>query len=246
MTHLSLSVLGMLQVFLDGRPVVGFESNKTRALLAYLAVEADQPHSRDELAGLLWPDQPDQVARNNLRQTLANLRHAIGDQTADPAFLSVTREIGQFNAGSDVWLDAGEFTDLLTACDKHVHRRPETCKSCARRLLQASELYRGNFLEQFFLNDSTAFEEWALVKREDLRRLAPHATLASRALPSCLQLFASCFCPLTSQTASLGSVSSASGTTSKSSGFGALMSKRWRAICSASASAAGMSLVTCM
>ncbi|MCL5274791.1 MAG: tetratricopeptide repeat protein [Chloroflexi bacterium] len=154
---------------------MGFESNKTRALLAYLAVEADRPHSRDELAGLLWPDQPDQVARNNLRQTLANLRRAIGDHTVDPAFLCITRETVQFNAGSDVWLDAGEFTDLLIACDKHVHRRPETCKSCARRLQQASELYRGNFLEQFFLNDSTAFEEWALVKREDIRRQALHA-----------------------------------------------------------------------
>jgi predicted ATPase/DNA-binding SARP family transcriptional activator len=175
MTHLSLSVLGMLQVSLDGRPVVGFESNKTRALLAYLAVEAERPHSRDELAELLWPNQSDQVARNNLRQTLANLRHAIGDRTVDPAFLFVTRETVQFNASSDAWLDAGEFTDLLTACDTHVHRRPETCKSCAGRLQQASELYCGNFLEQFFLNDSTAFEEWALVKREDLRRLALHA-----------------------------------------------------------------------
>ena len=175
MTHLSLSVLGMLQVSLDGQPVVGFESNKTRALLAYLAVEAERPHSRDELAGLLWPEQPEQAARNNLRQTLANLRHAISDQTVDPAFLLITRETVQFNSGSDTWLDAAEFGDLLDACDVHIHRRSETCKSCAQRLQQAGDLYRGDFLDGFFLNDSTAFEEWALVKRENLRRKALHA-----------------------------------------------------------------------
>lgn len=172
MTLLSLKVLGMLQASLEGRPVTGFESNKTRALLVYLAVEADRPHSRDQLAGLFWPDQPEQIARNNLRQTLANLRHAIGDQTGDHAFLSVTRESVQFIAGKDTWLDAAAFTDLLLACEKHVHRNPETCQSCAGRLMQASELYRGNFLDQFFVNDSIAFEEWALVKREELRRLA--------------------------------------------------------------------------
>jgi DNA-binding SARP family transcriptional activator len=38
--------LGPFHVTLDGKPVAGFESNKVRALLAYLAVEADRPHSR--------------------------------------------------------------------------------------------------------------------------------------------------------------------------------------------------------
>ena len=172
MPRLSLSLLGPLQVTLDERPVTGFESNKARALLAYLAVEADQSHGRDGLACLLWPEQSDEVARTNLRQALANLRQTIGDRTAELAFLSVTRETVRFNTDSDHWLDVATFTDLLTACEKHVHRHSETCKSCAQRLQQAVELYRGNFLDQFFLNDSAAFEEWALVKREGLRRLA--------------------------------------------------------------------------
>ena len=57
---------------LDSQPIAGFESNKVRALLAYLAIETDRPHSRDELVGLLWPEQPDATARANLRQALAN------------------------------------------------------------------------------------------------------------------------------------------------------------------------------
>ena len=80
MPHLQLTLLGAFQATLDGQPVVGFESNKVRALLAYLAVEADRPHPRATLAGLLWPERPDCDALANLRYALSNLRQAIGDR----------------------------------------------------------------------------------------------------------------------------------------------------------------------
>ena len=80
MARLSLSFLGPFQVTLDGQPVTGFKSNKVRALLAYLAVEADRPHRREVLAGLLWPDWPDRDALSNLRYALSNLRRVIGDR----------------------------------------------------------------------------------------------------------------------------------------------------------------------
>jgi DNA-binding SARP family transcriptional activator len=90
MAHLSLSLLGLFQAELDGQQVTGFESNKVRALLAYLATEADRPHARQALAGLLWPDYTDRSALNNLRSALANLRHAIGDQQTKPPFLIIS------------------------------------------------------------------------------------------------------------------------------------------------------------
>src|SRR3990172_11629017 len=113
MARLALSLLGPWHVTLDGRPVTGFESNKVRALLAFLAVEAAHPHQRDVLASLLWPDVPDSTARNNLRQALANLRQAIGDRAARPPFLEISRETVQFNVTSDHWLDGAAFMALL-------------------------------------------------------------------------------------------------------------------------------------
>ena len=56
MPRLSISLFGSLRVNLDGEPATGFESDKVRALLAYLAVESGAPHRRAKLAGLLWPD----------------------------------------------------------------------------------------------------------------------------------------------------------------------------------------------
>ena len=158
MARLSLSLLGPFQVTLDGKPVTGFESGRVRALLAYLAVEADRPHRRDALAGLLWPDWPDRSALTNLRNALSNLRKAIGDrESAFPALL-VSRETLQFNPAGDSWVDVHAFR-TLTAADQPAGSQEE-----------GIALYRGAFLEDFKLEDSAPFEDWIQVAREQLHR----------------------------------------------------------------------------
>lgn len=157
MSKLSLTFLGTFQAFLDGNPITEFEADKVRALLAYLAMEADQPHRRDALAGLLWPDWPDRSARTNLRNALANLRGAIGDRNVSPPFLFITRETIRFNLQSDHWLDAAAFIQLAVSDDLST-------------LEEAAALYHGDFLGGFQLKDSATFENWHLLTRERLRR----------------------------------------------------------------------------
>jgi DNA-binding SARP family transcriptional activator len=158
MAHLSLSLLGPFQVTLEGQPVTGFKSNKVRALLAYLAVEADQPHHREVLAGLLWPDWPERDALSNLRYALSNLRRVIGDRTAQPPLLRITRDTLQFNTDSDFSLDIA----VLADSGKGLGGLSD--------LEKAISLYRGSFLEGFSLPDAAPFEEWALLTRERLAR----------------------------------------------------------------------------
>jgi predicted ATPase/DNA-binding SARP family transcriptional activator len=174
MARLSLSLLGLFQVTLDGTPITGFRSDRARALLTYLALEADRPHRRDALAGLLWPDVPDTTARNDLRQTLHRLRQAIGDTQSHPAFLHFTPESVQFISAS-AWLDVTAFDSLLSTVDAHRHRRIEACAECVARLREAAELYRGDFLHGFILENSLAFSEWVAVRREGLHRRALEA-----------------------------------------------------------------------
>ncbi len=167
MARLSIRLLGPLQIKLAGEPADDFESDKVRALLAYLAVEADRPHRRDVLAALLWPDWPDRAARKNLRNALSNLRQAIGDRTssgdrhATPPFLLITRDTIQFNAASNHWLDVRAFTAAVEAEPPAVPH-----------LEEALALYRGSFLEGFFLRDSAPFDDWSLLVRERLQRQA--------------------------------------------------------------------------
>jgi DNA-binding SARP family transcriptional activator/predicted ATPase len=172
MPHLSVCLLGPLQIICDGAAVTGLESNKVRALLAYLAAQPDRPHPRDILMGLLWPDLPDAAARHNLRQALANLRQTLGDRTAQAPLLLIDREMIRLNPAGDYEIDMATFVVLLSACDSHVHRRLASCTACMRRLQAAAEKYRGDFLEGFFLGDSAAFEDWMLRTRERLHRLA--------------------------------------------------------------------------
>jgi predicted ATPase/DNA-binding SARP family transcriptional activator/tetratricopeptide (TPR) repeat protein len=171
MTHLEISLLGPFHVTLDGKPITDFATDKARALLAYLAVESRHPRRREFLSGLLWPDQPEARARQNLRQALTHLRQSLGE-CQDASFLDVSRESVQFTPQCDYALDVAEFVRLANACQAHRHMRPETCRPCLRRMERMATLYRGNFLEQFYLRDSAAFEEWSLLKREWLARQA--------------------------------------------------------------------------
>ena len=160
---------------LDGESSRGFEYDKVRALLSYLAIEAGQPHRREALAGLLWPDQAENMARNSLRTALSKLRQATGDRSADPPFFEISRETIQFNQASDYRLDVGDFASLIEACERHNHRRLDTCQKCAGRQEKAAALYRGDFLIGFSLADSPAFEDWVVFRREQWHRQALNA-----------------------------------------------------------------------
>ena len=71
MAHLALALLGSFQITMDGQPVVALTAGRLRALLAYLAVEADKEHSRAALAGLFWPERSDREALSALRYALS-------------------------------------------------------------------------------------------------------------------------------------------------------------------------------
>jgi predicted ATPase/DNA-binding SARP family transcriptional activator len=170
--RLSIYLLGPFLVTRDGEVAAGFEYDKVRALLAYLAAEADRPHRREELAGLFWPDQPERTARNSLRQALSKLRQAIGDGDADPPFLHISREAIQFNRASNYELDVEVFKRLLAARDAHRHRELRSCAICAQGQQEAVGRYRGEFMAGLSLVDSAPFEAWAVVKREECHHLA--------------------------------------------------------------------------
>ncbi|HRJ44196.1 MAG TPA: BTAD domain-containing putative transcriptional regulator, partial [Caldilineaceae bacterium] len=160
MPHLTLSLLGGFQAQLDDRPLDGFQSNKARGLLIYLAVEADRAHSRAKLAGLFWADLPEKRALTYLRHALANLRKLLGDADAGPSFLVVTRQTLQFNRQSEHRLDVA---DLLAVLD-------ESATASLAALEAGLEGGEHPFLDGFFLDDCPAFEEWTVLTRERLQR----------------------------------------------------------------------------
>ncbi len=165
MARLSLSLLGLFQASLDGQPVTGFETAKTRAVLAYLADGLGQAVSRSTLAGLLWTERSEVAALGNLRHVLANLRHAIHDAQASPPFLIIERETIALDPHSDFSVDTGDFRQLVGTASAWKLAAPRSLDT----LKQAVSLYRGDFLQGFQLEGSPDFEEWILIRREGYR-----------------------------------------------------------------------------
>lgn len=198
-SHLVCRFLGSFQVSLDGKAVTGFESDKVRALLAYLAIEAGRPHRREALSALLWPDQPAQAAGQSLRQAIYLLRRTLSDagrsgldgqdgpgkeagpggrplpdealaDASPPPYLLVGRGTVQFNPVSSFEMDVAAFKELVAWCERHQHGNEGPCHGCAQCLREAVELYRGELLKGFSTTNSREFEEWLLFEREVLHR----------------------------------------------------------------------------
>ncbi len=152
-SKLELKLLGSSEVCLDGQVVTGFRSSKARALLYYLAVSG-RAQPRSVLAGLFWGGVAENHARRSLTMTLSNLRQLVG------SYLDIARETVAFDANSFYWLDTAVFEAGVMAVpsDQNIDA-----------LKQAINLYRGDFLEGFTLQDAPAFEQWLLVERNRLR-----------------------------------------------------------------------------
>ncbi|HWQ13722.1 MAG TPA: AAA family ATPase [Roseiflexaceae bacterium] len=160
MPRLNLYLLGAPRVERDGAPVE-VDTRKAIALVAYLAV-TDQPHSRDALAALLWPDYDQAHARATLRRTLSALNKALGGEWLDAGreTVSLRRE--------DLWLDVEEFGRCVAGCARH--SPGQDCDACLRPLAEAAGLYRGDFMAGFTLRDSPSFDDWQFFQGESLRR----------------------------------------------------------------------------
>src|SRR4026207_337303 len=74
MSELIFSFLGPIQL---SHPQIGeitITKRKAMALLTYLVIEVDHPHTRESMLGLLWPDHSTPAAQNSLRVTWSQLQ----------------------------------------------------------------------------------------------------------------------------------------------------------------------------
>ena len=129
---------------------------KRLALLAYLASHNDHAsRRRDSVVALFWPDMDAAHARGSLRQALRFLRRELGD--------------GVLNGRSEEEIG---FEPHSLECDAVTFER--ACD--AGRLSEAVQLYRGDFLDGFYVAGGSAeLERWIEGERIRLRQLAARA-----------------------------------------------------------------------
>ncbi len=130
----------------DRNPQGAASQRKALAVLALLGGAGRRGMSRDKLVGYLWPDSAADRALHRLTQLLYSLRR---DLTAETLFLGST----ELSLNSElVAVDLAEFTAALEVGD----------------FVRAVSLYRGPFLDGFFLTGSPEFEHWADGERSRL------------------------------------------------------------------------------
>jgi predicted ATPase/DNA-binding SARP family transcriptional activator len=168
MSTLHIVALGDCRIVAAPGGEIGVSHRKVMALLAFLALEAGQAHSRATLLGLLWPELPEQDARNNLRVALARLRAHLDEAKLAISPLVATRNDIRFQLGDGVTLDVAAFQALLAESETCAHASRSACPTCQERLAQAVSLYRGHLLHGLFLDACPAFDEWLFMRRERL------------------------------------------------------------------------------
>ena len=131
---------------------------KPQGLLAYLAMSAGVSVPRGRLAGLLWGERDERNARHSLSQALSTIRQALGS-TSNGLIQTTVSDVLLEDA--NINLDVKRF-ELLTNSED------------SENLLEARDLYRGEFLQGLDLSEPD-FEEWML---EERYRLAEKAAIA--------------------------------------------------------------------
>ncbi|MEA2664615.1 MAG: hypothetical protein QOI11_1559, partial [Candidatus Eremiobacteraeota bacterium] len=147
----------MLRVHLFGRPRLLLDEialplagrPKVVPLLAYLLLHRGAALPRQAVANALWPDEPEDDARANLRRHLNYLQHVLPPPAADRPWIVARGGQLRFAPDCALWLDVAEFERLAAL----PHRRRD-----------AVALYAGDLLGDFD-------EEWLEPERERLRAL---------------------------------------------------------------------------
>ena len=137
MSKIICNLLGAPQILKDGRPVF-MPYVKMSAFLYYILV--NKKVSRAEIAGLLWPEENEQIARKNLRNAIYRLHQTLGDEV----ILSPTKSVLILNEAADIELDVDRF-----------------CSEPRNYL----SLYCGDFLQGFSLKDAGEYENWIMHMR---------------------------------------------------------------------------------
>ena len=147
---LRLQTLGTAALTLRAGPGAGPEPilgpGKPFALITYLALSPGRLATREHLTDLLWADLEPERARHSLRQTIWQLRQALGEE-------ALTSPGSEIHLEAPVSTDRDEFLDAIERQD----------------FAAAVELYGGPFLPSFAIPGGLEFEQWAGVERTRLR-----------------------------------------------------------------------------
>jgi DNA-binding SARP family transcriptional activator len=156
---LRIKLLGGFSVSVGSRILQQNEWSLRKAanLVKLLALSPSHRLHREQVMDTLWPDLGMQAASNNLRQALHAARRTLQpNRAANSRYLSLQEKQLTLCPRGRLWVDVEAFEEAAATARRG--RDPATYRL-------AIELYAGELLPE------DRYEEWAEVRREELRRL---------------------------------------------------------------------------
>ena len=152
-----IELLGRLRVTQGNREITRFRTQKTGALLGYLAYYIQSAHPREVLAEVVWPGEVPAAGRNSLSVALSSLRHQLEPPGVDRgAIIQADRFAVQLSPAAVV-TDVAEFE----AAQRSAAEASSDTEQ-AQFLAEAVELYAGELLPGYY-------QDWIIPEQ---RRLA--------------------------------------------------------------------------
>ncbi|WP_125152784.1 AAA family ATPase [Clostridium rectalis] len=127
----------------DGKEIL-FPYNKVKALFYYLLV--NKQASRDELAGMLWSEEEEPIAKKNLRNAIYKIKKSFDGEV----ITSPKKSIVMLNPEVNIETDVDIFLNL-----KDDEKLIDT--------------YTGEFLQGFYVKNAEEFENWTMKMRDQFK-----------------------------------------------------------------------------
>lgn len=150
---IKIELLGKFNIKFNDIDVTTQLSKKGIGLLLYMSTQPDNLFYREKLSGVFWMNYRKESALNNLRFTLWQIRKIAKEAKIDSFLINSGKHAIKVNP-SLITCDFLDFT-------RHIEEGNYS---------EASVLYHGDFLENFYLSDVPDFSDWVFNKREFAQR----------------------------------------------------------------------------
>jgi DNA-binding SARP family transcriptional activator/tetratricopeptide (TPR) repeat protein len=162
---ISIRALGAFRVVRGGEPVPAgaWRSKKARSLLKILVARRGRPVSREQLTGLLWPEEGSGMASRRLSVLLSTVRAVLGGshQSLDEGPIVTDGDV--------VWLDLGrvhvDVEHFLALAGAALEAHGRGLAQATTQLIAAESHYGGDVLED------DPYQEWAGPLRDEARTM---------------------------------------------------------------------------
>ncbi|MDW7667723.1 MAG: BTAD domain-containing putative transcriptional regulator [Bacillota bacterium] len=155
---IQINMLGSPKITYNGTDITDKLSYKSAGILYY--VSANNCSSREKIAYTFWEGSSEDAAKYNLRYNLWSMNKIFKSSNKDDEPILEWNKNNLFlNENYEVDIDIKKYSNELKSEDLDLIS-----------LIKLKSLYKGEFLEGFYLKDSFSFNDWLFFEREKYQK----------------------------------------------------------------------------